>query len=144
MLLRLFIIGNLGFLWGGQTGLAQSNSQGLWSRLLDVKYEYSNEKGYQAQFSSSLKELKGRKVILKGYMYPLDVGDKQKHFMLSYYPIAACFFCGGAGPESIVEIFPKEACTNTQKPLLLQGRLELNDEDPSKMFFILHEAEIIE
>lgn len=126
------------------TALAQSKAtSGIWSQLLQVKYEYSNSQGYKPQFSENLKNLSGRQVILRGYMYPLDIGPKQKHFMLSYYPIASCFFCGGAGPESIVEVFPNVPIRTSQMPIMLQGKLELNNQDPQKMFFVLSNAKII-
>jgi len=55
-----------------------------------------------------------------------------------------CFFCGGAGPESVAEVIFKDK-TPRLKPdqlVTITGTLDLNDTDVMHMNFILREAQI--
>jgi hypothetical protein len=87
--------------------------------------------------------LAGKNIILPGYIVPFENGIKSSHFMLSSLPLNACFFCGVGGPETVVEVFTKNAVTYTDKPVEVKGILKLNDKDPDKMYYVLEQAEII-
>ncbi|MEM1135630.1 MAG: hypothetical protein AAGI07_07300 [Bacteroidota bacterium] len=52
------------------------------------------------QFDAQIKQLEGQRVKLKGFVMPFDYGD-EPFVVLSKYPYSSCFFCGGAGPESV-------------------------------------------
>ncbi len=112
----------------------------IWKDLLDIKYESSGAYGYLPNFTSKHKAWHNKTIELEGYMYPLDNEKIQKFFMLSYFPIQTCFFCGGAGPESIVEInSPKGIALQSQR-IKLKGKLRLNTEEPERLFYILDDA----
>ncbi len=116
----------------------------IWKDLLDIKYESSGAFGYLPDFTSKHKAWHNKSIELEGYMYPLDNEKTQKLFMLSYFPIQACFFCGGAGPESIIEInSPKGVALQSQR-IKLKGTLRLNTEEPERLFYILDEAVKVE
>jgi len=76
-------------------------------------------------------------------MVPFENGMKGTHFILSSLPLNACFFCGVGGPETVVEIFLKNAVTYTDKPVEIKGKLILNDSNPDKMVYVLEEAEFL-
>lgn len=50
----------------------------------------------------SLSEVANKKVTIRGYF--LDLDPDGKWYMLSKNPFATCFFCGKAGPETILEL----------------------------------------
>lgn len=64
--------------------------------------------------------------------------------MISRYPFAACFFCGGAGPESVAEVkfAKKKPELEIDDLITITGRLKLNDKDMSRMTFIIEEAKL--
>lgn len=114
----------------------------IWEVLLTVKYRFYQYE-YIPEFNDNIKKLENTEITLKGYMYPLSEHDEQDFFILSYYPIAQCFFCGGAGPESVMEINAKTPIKLKQKAVTIKGKLKLNSDDPERLFFILLDAEEI-
>ena len=121
------------------TGTSQYYNSDIWKVLLKVKYSFIGDK-YKPRFNDQLKALDRKEITISGYMYPLDEAKTQQYFMLSYYPIKVCFFCGGAGPESIIEVNTKKPIKLTTKKIKLKGTLRLNPDDPDRMFFILLDA----
>lgn len=114
----------------------------IWKVLMKVKYTYS-QNSYIPAFDENIKALDGKIVTVKGFMYPIDEKTKHEFFYLSYYPVNVCFFCGGAGPESVIEVNAKQAVTLQNKAITLKGKLKLNYKDRERLFFILLDAEII-
>ncbi|MCS7019725.1 MAG: DUF3299 domain-containing protein [Cytophagales bacterium] len=117
----------------------KEKSATLWEVLRKVEYEQT-EAFYKARFSNELQALEGKQVSLKGFMIPLEENNESQHFVLSYFPYASCFFCGGGGPESVVEIFAQQPIAFTDKPLTIRGKLQLNRDNPEKLFFAITEA----
>ena len=61
--------------------------------------------------------------------------------ILSKNPMAACYFCGGSGPESIIEIaFQKPPSFKTDEVIEVEGILKLNNEDVEHCNYILEKA----
>lgn len=90
-----------------------------------------------------MKRIDGSIITITGYYIP--VGDPDL-IILSKYPYANCFFCGGAGMESILEVIPKNKPDKKWKvdeKLTFQGRLVLNYDDWNRVCFILEDAEWI-
>lgn len=112
----------------------------IWKILLKVKYSFKGNK-YTPKFEAKHKALDRKTVTISGYMYPLEEAKEHQYFMLSYYPIKVCFFCGGAGPESIIEVNTQKPVKFTSKKITLTGQLRLNPDDPDRMFFILLNAQ---
>ena len=78
-----------------------------WVTLADVTFEQKVEEesgaAYdEATFGESISQLEGSEVSISGYVIPLD--PLGLSFVLSRNPNANCFFCGGGGPETVVEI----------------------------------------
>ncbi len=125
----------------------------LWDIILnDVKVRYAYSLKYDAllpkpRFGKKIKALEGEVVTLQGFFLPLDItGDI---FVLSYNPSKMCFFCAGAGIESIIELNPKEDEIRRFKRLKtdsyfeVKGRLRLNAADYEHLIYILDEVEFI-
>jgi uncharacterized protein len=93
------------------------------------------------EFSAQLKELDKREVKIYGFVLPLSVGTKQKHFLISPLP-SHCPYCVSQGPDSMVEVIAKTPVEfNQWDPIVVTGKLELvNDQ---YLFFRLTNAESI-
>lgn len=93
------------------------------------------------EFSAQLKELDKQEVKLYGFVLPLSVGTKQKHFLISPLP-SHCPYCVSQGPDSMVEVIAKTPVEfNQWDPIVVTGKLELvNDQ---YLFFRLTDAESI-
>lgn len=119
----------------------------VWPKLYDIKYITASADfdGLDKPiFSDAAKTLNGKEVTVPGYLVPFENGAlKSNRFMLSSLPINACFFCGGGGPETVIEIFSIKQVAYTDKPVEIKGKLFLNDRDPSQMVYILTSAEFL-
>ena len=120
-----------------------------WTQLTDVKFskEYSAEAGIEilsASFGASLQALEGSEVIIKGYMIPLDPLGTQ--YVLSRNPMVSCFFCGGAGPESVAELrlHPKSIRRYaTDEVITFKGTLELHEKNLDCFNYVILNAQRI-
>lgn len=129
------------------TMFAQDRS--IWKILANVTYKtrFDEKLKYEVdypEFGEESKELEGKIVKVKGYMVPLDEYRGHNFFVLSALPYNVCFFCGAAGPETVMEIYTKEEIEFSEKPIWVQGRLKLNDDDYDHLMYILEDAVQIE
>ena len=87
-----------------------------------------------------MKALAGKEVFITGYVIPVDYDAG--FFVVSKYPYANCFFCGGGGPESVVDLqfAGKHRNYKTDERLTFKGKLVLNADDIYKMNYILQGA----
>lgn len=95
-------------------------------------------------FDSKIRHYENREILLKGHYLPFDLKEKNT-VIISKYPYAACFFCGGAGPESVAEVRFKGTRPRfkTDELIHVSGKLLLNDTDIDHMNFILKDAELV-
>lgn len=95
-------------------------------------------------FSAAVKKLEGKEITLHGYILPLEGRRSQKYFIFSAYPYNLCYFCGGAGPETVAEVYAKEPIKYTTKRITIKGKLVLNNSgDMERMFYVIHNARIV-
>jgi hypothetical protein len=94
-------------------------------------------------FSTYLRSFNGKRITLKGYLIPLGESGDKKRFMFSSLPFNVCFFCGAAGPETVIELDTKENLKFSTKRISMAGILELNDKDPDHHMYILKNAVIL-
>lgn len=131
------------------TGLLCAQETNGWQLLAEVGFETrpAEQNGFEIDkptFSQRLKEANGKSITLKGYLIPLsEIGGKQ-HYMLSSLPFSSCYFCGGAGPETVVELDTKEKIKFVTKQITMAGTLMLNASDPDHHIFILKAPKIID
>ena len=93
-------------------------------------------------FSEEVKALDGKEITLKGWMIPLDELRDENYFVLSALPFANCFFCGGAGPETVIEVFTNEEYDFTEDRITVTGKLKLNADDPTQLMYVMSKAEV--
>ena len=117
-----------------------------WSLLAKVvwgeKYfEEYDETVYYPDFSKEVLALDGTQIEIQGYIIPVDV--ESGYYVLSANPFASCFFCGNAGPESVMElqfIEGNKGAYKTDEILTFKGRLKLNWDDLEHCNYILQNA----
>jgi len=106
----------------------------IWDEKLDMPM-------LSPQFSRGIKSLNGAYISISGYVIPLDV--KGGIYVLSANPNNACFFCGGAGPESVMtlQLKPGHPRFKTDDYLTFTGRLRLNEKNIYELYYNLDGAE---
>lgn len=127
--------------------IAQSNDN-VWNTLSKItfKKEYDELLGFKVDvpvFSEEVLALENQEVIIKGYIIPVEGYKSHKEFIFSAFPYNLCFFCGGAGPETVMEVFATESVKYTTDPIYLKGKLELNASDINRLMYALNNAEQI-
>tara|TARA_R110000796_G_scaffold9557_1_gene32473 strand:+ start:31613 stop:32059 length:447 start_codon:yes stop_codon:yes gene_type:complete len=126
-----------------------AQEQNMWKTLSNVTVEKSFDEVLSIDvehynFASQVKALNGKKISLEGWMIPLDELRGENYFVLSSLPFANCFFCGGAGPETVAEVFSKKEVKFTEKKVKVTGVLTLNSDDPLRLMYILNDVEVDE
>lgn len=133
------------------TNFAQSDAlyHSEWPSLGQVKFKqkYDELLGLNVDypiFSKSVKRLEGQEITLRGYIIPTDGYKNHKEFVFSAYPYSMCFFCGGAGPESVIEVEAKNPIQYSAEPIVIRGKLKLNEDDPNALIYKLTEVEVMD
>jgi hypothetical protein len=132
--------------------VAESEGQqnnNLWKTLAKVTYkkEYDPFLGFDIEkpvFSEETKALDGKEVIVKGYVVPVEGYKSHKEFVLSAFPYNMCFFCGGAGPETVMEVYADEGVEFDSEAIYLKGTLKLNYDDINHLMYSLENAKKID
>jgi hypothetical protein len=130
--------------FGGTVVSAQDNT---WKTLSKItfKKQYDESLGFKVDvpvFSEDIKKLAGKEVKIKGYIIPVEGYKSHKEFIFSAFPYNMCFFCGGAGPETVMEVYAKDAIKYSAEAVTLKGKLELNDSDVNRLIYTLKDVEL--
>ncbi|NMM46930.1 DUF3299 domain-containing protein [Flammeovirgaceae bacterium KN852] len=119
-----------------------------WGTLADVQFNqvYDNQlETYftEPTFGPKVKAIDGKEVIIEGYVIPMDV--EKGDFVLSKNPFANCFFCGNAGPETVMELNlkPGHKKFKTDDYVVFKGKFRLNKTDIYHLNYILDEADVV-
>ncbi len=117
-----------------------------WETLSDVTFTRKffvevNQYVWYPEFGESVKALDGKEVALKGFVLPM--APDEGLYILSQSNYASCFFCGGGGPETIVELQlkPGHREFSMDEVVTMKGKLKLNQNDIDFANYILEEAE---
>lgn len=126
-----------------------SAQENFWNVLAEVGFETKMDASgkYEIEvpnFSKHLKSFNNKTIRLKGYIIPLAELGGQSEFMLSSLPFSMCYFCGSAGPETVIEIEMKEKIKFTTRQVLMEGTLVLNSSDPDHHMYVLKSAKLIQ
>lgn len=125
--------------------LAQNSGNSMWKTLSKITYkkEYDEMLGFKIDvpvFSQDVLALEGKEVTITGYIIPVEGYKSHKEFIFSAYPYNMCFFCGGAGPETVMEVVALEAVPYTADPVTIKGVLRLNATDINRLMYALEEV----
>jgi len=128
---------------------AQRMSKGSWDILADVTFsaQYLEEYGAKylvPEFGKTPIAYEGKILEITGYIIPAD--PEQDIYILSFFPYASCFFCGNAGPETIVQLVFEQKDKSRKRNYQIddirtfRGKLRLNKDDVEYTNYILEEA----
>lgn len=121
---------------------AQKNTWKTLSRITYVK-QYDDLLGFKVDvpvFSEDTKAICNTEVTVKGYIIPTEGYKSHKEFVFSAYPYNMCYFCGGAGPETVMEVFASEPIEYKTDPVTITGTLMCNDYDVNRLIYWLTDA----
>ena len=90
-----------------------------------------------------IKALEGQEVEVKGYIIPVEGYVSHREFILSAFPYNMCFFCGGAGPESVMEVEAIEPVEYSAESVTITGILKLNTDDVNQLMYALTDAKLV-
>ncbi len=142
--IKLFLVWS--FVGFGSIGFSQQSID--WKTLSDVSFESTYYKDLDEYlwfpaFGETVNELAGKEVSIEGYVIPVDL--EEGLYVLSAYPYSACFFCGNAGPESVMSLkFKSEPKRyDLDEVATFKGRLRLNDSNVDELNYILEGCEQI-
>jgi len=128
--------------------LAAQDEVSVWKTLGKMSYrkEYDEILGFKVDipvFSDQITKLEGAEITVKGYIIPVEGYKNHKEFIFSAFPYNMCFFCGGAGPETVMEVVANEEVAFTAEQVVLTGILELNDSDINQLMYRLVDAKLV-
>lgn len=106
-----------------------------WELLSDVEVvrvydKFQEQEVEKPQFSETLLGRQQTEIELQGFVIPLSTEGDLDYFVLSRFPYQSCFFCGNAGPETVVEVYAKEQLSLKDQRVSIKGTLYLNEDDP--------------
>lgn len=125
------------------------SAQSTWKTLAKItfKKEFDELMGFKVDvpvFSKEIKAIEGKEIVIKGYIIPVEGFKSHKEFIFSAFPYNMCFFCGGAGPETVMEVVCAEPIEYTAESVKIKGTLSLNDSDINQLMYKLENAKLIE
>jgi hypothetical protein len=134
------------FLLGTTSGIAQEN---IWKTLGKITFtkEYDELLGFKVDvpvFSPEVKALDGKTVTVRGYIIPVEGYKSHSEFVFSAFPYNMCFFCGGAGPETVMEVTAKKPIPYSAQPITIRGKLSLNNTDVNRLIYFLTDVVPVE
>jgi hypothetical protein len=142
---KIIFLGGLFWILLMAVQVQAQNEANMWKTLSKITYtkEYDEILGFKVdvpQFSTEIQQLENKEIVIKGYIIPVEGYKSHKEFIFSAYPYNMCFFCGGAGPETVMEVYAKEDIKYTTEPVIIKGKLELNSSDINRLIYALHGA----
>lgn len=130
---------------GGDATYITANDTLSWKLLGQIKYikkpsaDYPEGVMYPV-INTTLKTKNKKTITMSGFIIPID----NKNYALSKNVFAACFFCGQAGPETIMGIKFKNPGMKlkTDQYVTIQGTFRYNDNDVDDWIYHVENAVI--
>jgi hypothetical protein len=130
---------------GGEATYITVSDTLTWKLLAQIKYLKKPSKDYPEGvmfpvINSTLKAKNKKPITMSGFIIPID----NKNYALSKNVFASCFFCGQAGPETIMGIKFKNPGTKlkTDQYVTIQGTFRYNDSDVDDWIYHVENAVI--
>lgn len=121
-----------------------------WEIFLATRFQwmYVEAAGAEVQipkFDKKIQSMEGEEITLTGFYLPVTTSNRK--IVLSRFPYASCFFCGGSsGLESVVEVYfaEEQSLFKVDDLVTVKGTLLLNDGVDGRLVFIVHNAEVVD
>lgn len=114
-----------------------------WDLLSEVEVEYQQDTIHNTwqmlpTYSEALLQQDQTDIQISGYVIPTDLTGGT--FVLSAFPFSSCFFCGGAGPESVIELnLSRSQSFSTDQFATFTGKIRLQRQ-PDGFLYVLENA----
>lgn len=138
---------NIAFFTYEQLSELEVSNGKVWRVLMKVVWVKKYNSQYKAKmlypkFNKKILALNHQTVTISGYLIPTEMYDGGgKFWVLSALPFKSCYFCGGAGPETVMEVYTQRKRTTFHAgKVTFKGRLQLNPDNPDHLIYILKEA----
>jgi len=109
-----------------------------WKTLAEVTPVKQKDR-FIPQFSKIISALDQKEVKLQGFMMPLDMGEKQKRFLLVALP-PSCAFCLPGGPDQMVEVVAKTPVKYGFDPIVVSGKFVVLKDDAMGLYYRMTDA----
>ena len=93
-------------------------------------------------FTEAIKQYDGQRVKIMGYMFPLEDGTSQRHFLMGPYP-PTCVAHYHAPNNQVIEVKSDTPIPLTWEPIVVEGTLMLLTSDPKNTFYRLEKTRFI-
>src|SRR5690554_4552941 len=126
------------------TAIYQVPTEVTWKLLGQIDFVKRKNPHYgevmYPMINSTLKALQGKTIKASGFIVPID----NKTYALSKNVFAQCFFCGNAGPETIMGIKFKGDTPRlkTDTYVTIEGKFRYNDNDIDDWIYHIEDAVI--
>src|SRR5690606_10594328 len=116
-----------------------------WKMLGDVKFSKGTHPDYgEVMFPAVNQKVKAfhtKKVTVSGFVVPID----NENYALSKNVFAACFFCGQAGPETIMGLKFKDfkGRIKTDTYVTVTGYLKVNEKNVDDWIYNIEKAVVV-
>lgn len=126
-----------------------NKTENVWKTLSRITYrkEYDELMGFKIDkpvFSKQVHALEGTEITIKGYVIPVEGYKSHTEFIFSAFPYNMCFFCGGAGPETVMEVLASEPVKYSAEQVTLKGKIQLNADDINRLMYQLVDATLVD
>ncbi|MFD2601300.1 hypothetical protein [Flavobacterium suzhouense] len=129
----------------GESTYITANDTLTWKLLAQIKYLKKPSKDYPEGvmypvINPTLKAKNKKPVTMSGFIVPID----NKNYALSKNVFASCFFCGKAGPETIMGLKFKNPNIKlkTDQYVTVEGTFRYNDTDVDDWIYHVDNAVI--
>ena len=99
------------------------------------------------KFPAFIRTLEGKNVMMRCFVIPVEETGDFNTLVLSANPYTTCFFCGQAGPETVMDIRLKNPKSvkrfKKDDKVMFKGQLKLNDKDIDFFNYIIENAELV-
>ena len=117
-----------------------------WSDVQTTQFEIitngENAGLYKPKFQKTIKPYENQEVVIAGFIVPMDIENNL--YALSLNPFTSCFFCGNAGPNTVIELSftKKQGKFLVDQYVIIKGVFKLNRDDHNELFFKITDAKI--
>mgnify|MGYP001970809720 CR=1 FL=1 len=99
--------------------------------------------GFRPMFKENLKKLDGKKILIQGFMFPLEQKKKQKLFLLGPFP-ATCPYHFHVDSNLVIEVHADSPVEVSYDVINIRGKLELvQRDDEFNIFYRLKESKLV-
>lgn len=114
-----------------------------WDLLSQVEVAYDQDTIHNTwqmlpEYSEALLQQDQTDIQISGFVIPTDLTGGT--YVLSAFPFSSCFFCGGAGPESVIELhLLRRESFSTDEFATFAGKIRLQRQ-PDGFLYVLENA----